>query len=165
MLQPLSFLVIADDVKLRFTLVEQLLTILLELGLGKDQFSILPFERSEDALSAMFANPPLLVDLIICWDLQPARAGVKGGRPTCNGRDGEAGRMHGVLGGYWATMMRPIVRVHGAPSEIWNPSEVDWLDNAHSTRLCTDLSRLDYCPQAGCLNMIQQLALRVRRED
>jgi hypothetical protein len=110
-------MIIADRNALRSSLCCQLATLLQQSGLTRGQYSFHTHRTLEDGLAHLFCNPPFKMDLIVCWDTQPAREAKIHGRPACDQRTHEAARMATVLANF-QDLKIPVIGIPADPAFI-----------------------------------------------
>lgn len=141
----LDVLIIADNAHLRFALSHQILLLLQNRGLPTSQVHVRTVARVADAVVLMCGNPPLKVDLVLCWELQPERDSTPADPRAVSESDQQAYLLFDVLSTLSAPMPRivevrpPLERVQSAsrPADLMLPGD-DWL--------CADYT---FCQNAG----------------
>lgn len=117
LLGTLHIMIIADRNAMRSSLCCQLAALLHQYGLSTDQYRFHTMRTVEDGLAHIFGNPPFKMDLIVCWDTQPARVHKIHGRPACARRDREGYRMVDVLS-HFTDLRVPVIYVPAEPEAI-----------------------------------------------
>lgn len=107
---------------MRTSLCVQLARQLTMRGLQPNQYRFHTHRTVEDALSQMLGNPPYAMDLIVCWDYQPAREPSLHGRPSAPPRSDEGVRMGRALG-LFPSLQTPIITVRASPRIV--PADTD----------------------------------------